>query len=59
MGYDLFPLTTLDEKKKFLPMIVKENWLLFFEHDAFTETCRIQQGEKGFVVTDKKLLAER
>jgi glyoxylase-like metal-dependent hydrolase (beta-lactamase superfamily II) len=59
MGYDLFPLTTLDEKKKFLPKIVKENWLLFFEHDAFTETCRIQQGEKGFVVTNKKLLIER
>lgn len=59
MGYDLFPLTTLDEKKKFLPKIANENWLLFFEHDAFTETCRIQQNEKGFTVTDKMELSKR
>jgi len=59
MGYDLFPLTTLDEKKKFLPQIVNENWLLFFEHDAFTETCRVQQSDKGFIVTDKMELKNR
>lgn len=59
MGYDLFPLTTLDEKKKFLPQIVKENWILFFEHDAFTETCRVQQTERGFMVTDKMELNKR
>jgi glyoxylase-like metal-dependent hydrolase (beta-lactamase superfamily II) len=59
MGYDLFPLTTLDEKKKFLPQIVKENWLLFFEHDAFTETCRVQQTDKGFSVIDKMELKNR
>jgi glyoxylase-like metal-dependent hydrolase (beta-lactamase superfamily II) len=59
MGYDLFPLTTLDEKKKFLPQITKENWILFFEHDAFTETCRVEQTEKGFKVTDKMELNKR
>ena len=58
MGYDLFPLTTLDEKKKFLPKIAGENWLLFFEHDAFTETCRVVSGEKGFSVSDKLKLSE-
>lgn len=56
MGYDLFPLTTLDEKKKFLPKIVKENWLLFFEHDAFTETCRVAKKETGFYAVDKNQL---
>ncbi len=59
MGYDLFPLTTLDEKKKFLPQITKENWILFFEHDAFTETCRVVQTEKGFKVVDKMELNKR
>lgn len=59
MGYDLFPLTTLDEKKKFLPQIANENWILFFEHDAFTETCRVQQTDKGFTVTDKMELNKR
>lgn len=59
MGYDLFPLTTLDEKKKFLPQIVKEKWILFFEHDAFTEICNVQQTDKGFIVTDKMELNKR
>ena len=59
MGYDLFPLTTLEEKKKILPKIVKENWLLFFEHHAFTETCRVQQNEKGYAVVDKMELNKR
>jgi len=53
MGYDLFPLTTLEEKKMFLSKLVDENWLLFFEHDAFTEICRVIQNEKGFAVVNK------
>ncbi len=59
MGYDLFPLTTLDEKKKYLPKIIKEKWLLFFEHDAYTETCRVEMGEKGVVAVDKSELSKR
>lgn len=59
MGYDLFPLTTLDEKKKILPQIVKENWTLFFEHDAFTETCMVAQTEFGFKAIDKMELNKR
>lgn len=56
MGYDLEPLTTLDEKKKFLSRIVKENWLLFFEHDAFTETARVHSTERGYMAAEKKKL---
>ena len=59
MGYDLFPLTTLDEKKKFLPKIVDENWLLFFEHDAFSETCRVEKKETGYFAVDKMELKNR
>jgi len=59
MGYDLFPLTTLDEKKKILPKIADENWLLFFEHDAFTETCRVEYTEKGYITVDKMELNNR
>jgi glyoxylase-like metal-dependent hydrolase (beta-lactamase superfamily II) len=58
MGYDLFPLTTLDEKKKFLPMLADENWLLFFEHDAFTETCKVARTGVGFAASEKKKLTE-
>jgi glyoxylase-like metal-dependent hydrolase (beta-lactamase superfamily II) len=59
MGYDLFPLTTLDEKKKFLPKIAEDKWILFFEHDAFTETCNVISSDKGYSVIHKMKLAER
>jgi glyoxylase-like metal-dependent hydrolase (beta-lactamase superfamily II) len=33
MGYDLYPLTTLENKKKILPQIAKNGWLAIFAHD--------------------------
>lgn len=33
MAYDIEPLTTLAEKKHYLAQAVKENWLLFLEHE--------------------------
>ena len=47
MAYDMFPLTTLNEKKSFLSEAVENNYLLFFEHDATNECCSLQQTEKG------------
>ncbi len=47
MGYDMFPLTTLNEKKSFLKEAVENDYVLFFEHDAANECCTLQQTEKG------------
>jgi len=47
MGYDMQPLITLVEKEKFLTMALKENYILFFEHDAVNECCRLVATEKG------------
>ncbi len=47
MSYDMFPLTTLHEKKSFLTEAVANNYILFFEHDAKIECCDLQQTEKG------------
>lgn len=49
MGYDLFPLTTLEEKKFFLNEISENNWDVFFEHDPHNETGKIINTEKGFM----------
>jgi glyoxylase-like metal-dependent hydrolase (beta-lactamase superfamily II) len=46
-AYDMFPLTTLDEKKAILEEAAKKNIILFFEHDAVNECCTVQQTEKG------------
>jgi glyoxylase-like metal-dependent hydrolase (beta-lactamase superfamily II) len=47
MAYDMFPLTTLNEKKSFLKEAVDNDYILFFEHDAVHECCNLQQTEKG------------
>jgi len=47
MGYDMQPLITLEEKEKFLTTALKENYILFFEHDAVNECCRLIATEKG------------
>ena len=47
MGYDMFPLTTLHEKKSFLKEAVDGDYVLFFEHDKDYECCTLQQTERG------------
>ena len=47
MAYDMFPLTTLKEKKSFLKEAVENDYILFFEHDPVHECCTLQQTEKG------------
>jgi glyoxylase-like metal-dependent hydrolase (beta-lactamase superfamily II) len=47
MAYDMFPLTTLEEKKSFLSEAVQNNYILFFEHDPQIECCDLEQTEKG------------
>ena len=47
MGYDMFPLTTLNEKRAFLNEALEKDYVLFFEHDAKNECCNLQMTEKG------------
>jgi glyoxylase-like metal-dependent hydrolase (beta-lactamase superfamily II) len=47
MAYDMFPLTTLQEKKSFLGEALSNNYILFFEHDAKHECCTLHQTERG------------
>ncbi len=47
MAYDMFPLTTLGEKKTFLTQALNNNYVLYFEHDPVNECCTLQQTEKG------------
>ena len=52
MAYDMFPLTTLNEKKFFLEEAVQNDYVLFFEHDPSIECCTLQQTEKGIRVKE-------
>ena len=47
MAYDMFPLTTLHEKKAFLQEAAARDMILFFEHDPVYECCTLVLTEKG------------
>jgi glyoxylase-like metal-dependent hydrolase (beta-lactamase superfamily II) len=47
MAYDMFPLTSLNEKKVFLEEALEGDYILFFEHDPIHECCNLQKTEKG------------
>lgn len=58
MAYDMFPLTTLNEKKNFLTEAVQNDYILFFEHDPLIECCTLHQTEKGIRVKDSFKLSD-
>jgi hypothetical protein len=48
---------TLEEKRRILNEAVDNNWTLFFEHDAFNPTCRLQRTDKGIIAIEAGPLA--
>jgi len=53
MGYDNFPLTSMEEKHKILTKAVEEKWIICFEHDAFVPAGNIKHTDKGFALAEK------
>lgn len=47
MSYDMFPMKTLDEKKRILEEAQKNNYILILEHDSVNECCTLKMTEKG------------
>jgi glyoxylase-like metal-dependent hydrolase (beta-lactamase superfamily II) len=41
MGYDLYPVETLEAKKRLLPKAASEGWLCLFYHDPDEPLCRL------------------
>jgi len=58
MAYDMFPLTTLNEKKSFLTEALANDFILFFEHDPLIECCTLQQTEKGIRMKENFSLSD-
>lgn len=51
-SYDLFPVITMEEKESFLNEATGNNYILFFEHDFYTECATVENGEKGFGIKE-------
>lgn len=56
MGYDIQPLKTIEEKKKYLSLAAEEDWKLIFGHDPDIAMATVQITDKGF--THKELFTE-
>jgi glyoxylase-like metal-dependent hydrolase (beta-lactamase superfamily II) len=59
MGFDLFPLTTLEEKKRWIPRAVEERWLCLFAHDTEVPAAHLAEKDGKVVaepVTDSDLV---
>jgi glyoxylase-like metal-dependent hydrolase (beta-lactamase superfamily II) len=46
MGYDLYPVETLEAKKRLLPQAARENWLCLFYHDPESPLCQLVQEDQ-------------
>jgi glyoxylase-like metal-dependent hydrolase (beta-lactamase superfamily II) len=51
MGYDLYPVETVEAKKKLLPQAARENWRCWFYHDPEQALGRLVEQDGKFRVT--------
>ncbi|WP_257668085.1 MBL fold metallo-hydrolase [Parapedobacter tibetensis] len=58
MSYDVRPLTTMEERKRYWQEAVDHDYTLFLEHDPVNECCTIQLTEKGYRLKDTFSLNE-
>jgi glyoxylase-like metal-dependent hydrolase (beta-lactamase superfamily II) len=59
MSYDLRPLDTMDEKKRMLNEALKNDYVLFFEHDPRISGISVQRNERGRIVMKEMVDAEQ
>ena len=50
MAFDLFPLQTIESRKRYYAQAIPEGWLTVFTHDDKTPWGYIERGEKGKLI---------
>ncbi len=55
MGYDLYPMTTLENKKKWVPQIVRGEWLALFGHDVTTQAAYLREKDGRLEIESVKV----
>ena len=53
MGYDLYPIQTLETKRWVLDRAFEEKWLLLFEHDPVVQAGHVRRDTEGKYVLDE------
>jgi glyoxylase-like metal-dependent hydrolase (beta-lactamase superfamily II) len=49
MGYDLYPLTTLENKQKWIPQAAREGWMVIFGHEARTPSGYLVERQGKYI----------
>jgi glyoxylase-like metal-dependent hydrolase (beta-lactamase superfamily II) len=55
MGYDRFPELLIDEKTRLYERAVRDNWWVFYTHDAEICASRIERDERGHYLPSQPL----
>ncbi len=50
MAFDLFPVQTIESKKKYYARAIPEKWLTMFTHDPQVPWCYVEKDERGKMV---------
>jgi glyoxylase-like metal-dependent hydrolase (beta-lactamase superfamily II) len=50
MGFDLYPLTTLENKKRLIPQAAREEWLVIFGHEPKTPAGYLRWKDESYVL---------
>lgn len=53
MGFDLDPLRTIEERKRFYARALPEDWLVLFPHDHRTPMACLQRDDRGRITARK------
>ena len=56
MGYDLHPMTLIEEKKILLDQAMNKKTYLYFEHDPYCDAAEIERNKADFAVKERFLL---
>ncbi|MBB3188627.1 MBL fold metallo-hydrolase [Microbacter margulisiae] len=57
-AYDTFPITSMEDKERLLNEAAEKRQLLFFEHDAYFESCRIEIINGKYRATEQGKVAD-
>lgn len=52
MGFDLYPVDTVENKKRWLPRAAAEGWLCIFEHDPDVPVATLSEGPPGRFIAE-------
>jgi hypothetical protein len=55
MSYDLYPLETIESRKRYYAGAIPENWLTMFTHDPETPWDYVQKDDRGKLVIHDQL----